>query len=223
MEDIVRLRRAAGGGLVAGAVGFAVAGMLHPGSTADSLREATIAMAMEPTWAVAHWAALVTMLLLAGSVWILVDAGVTRASAVAQAGARLSILAGLFMAVQSAAEVAAPSALDALVAGEDAPLVTLIESMQAVGWPALSLGLILLVVGCGRALAPRPIVGLAVAGATAMAVGGILVEGLGIVAAGPLFQLGGLEALWLLWAGLRLVRGSESRAHWRTAEPVSST
>jgi hypothetical protein len=186
------------------------------------LRAATIAMLAESTWAVAHWSALVTMLLLATTVWILVDAGITHGSAAAQAGARLTILASLFMAVQSAAEIAAPAAREALLAGEEAPLVTLIEAMQTVGWPAFSAGWILLAIGCGRALAPRPVVALAVIGAAAMAVGGVLVEGFGIIGARGLFQLGGLVALWLLWAGIRLVRTSATQAGSRAAEPVPS-
>jgi hypothetical protein len=105
------------------------------------------------------------MLLLATTVWLLVDAAVTRGSAAAQIGARLTIVASLFIAVQAAAEVAAPSALEALVAGEPAPLVELIEVMQAVGWPTLAAGWILLAVGCGHRLAPRPVVALNVAGA----------------------------------------------------------
>jgi hypothetical protein len=219
---VTGLRRIAGAGLVVGAVGFALSGALHPSSSADTLRAATIAMLAESTWAVAHWSALVTMLLLATTVWILVDAGITHGSAAAHAGARLTILASLFMAVQSAAEIAAPAAREALLAGEEAPLVTLIEAMQAVGWPALSAGWILVALGCGRALAPRPIAALAVVGAAALAVGGVLVEGLGIVAAGALFQLGGLLALWLLWAGVRLVRGSKTGADARAADAVPS-
>lgn len=208
---MTRLRRLAGTGLAAGAVGFALAGALHPSSSAGSLREATTEILRDPAWPVPHWIGLVTMLLLATTAWLLVDAGVTRGSAAAQAGARLAIVATLFMAVQSAAEVAAPAALASLEAGEEAPLITLIEAMQAVGWPAFAAGWILLGLGCGRSLAPRPVVALGVAGAAALGVAGILVEGLGIVAAAPLFSLGGLLALWLLWAGIRLVRTSAPR------------
>jgi hypothetical protein len=48
MESTSPLRRLSGGGLVAGAAGFALAGALHPGSSADSLREATIDILREP-------------------------------------------------------------------------------------------------------------------------------------------------------------------------------
>lgn len=208
-ENTALLRRLAGGGLVVGAGGFALAGALHPASSADSLREATIDILREPIWPYPHWIALVTMLLLATTAWLLVDAAVTRGSAVAQVGARITILGSLFMAVQAAMEVAAPSALEALVAGEPAPLIELIEVMQTVGWPMFAAGWILLAVGCGRRLAPRAVVALNVAGAAALGVAGILVEGLGVVAAAPLFQLGGLQVIWLAWSGLRLARGRE--------------
>jgi hypothetical protein len=204
------LRRFAGAGLVAGGIGFALAGALHPGSSEDSLREATIAMLQDPVWPVPHWIGLGTMMLLTWAVWLLVDSGAVAESAVGHAGGRLTVVAGLFMAVQSALEVAAPSELDALVAGDPAPLTELVEVMQAVGWPAFAAGWILLAVGCGRRLAPRPVVALAVAGAAVLGVAGILVEGFGVVAAGPLFQLGGLLVVWLLWAGVRLVRPSAS-------------
>jgi hypothetical protein len=211
MEDVLALRRLAGGALVAGAIGFALAGALHPTASAGSLREATISILRDPIWPYPHWIGLVTMLVLATTAWLLVDAAVTRGSAVAQAGARVTIVASLFMAVQSAAEVAAPSELEALAAGEPAPLIALIEAMQAVGWPAFAAGWILLAVGCGRRLAPRPVVALAVVGAAALGIAGVLVEGIGVVSAAPLFQATALLTIWLLWAGLRLslARGAE--------------
>jgi len=211
MEDVLALRRLAGGALAVGAIGFALAGALHPSASAGSLREATTAILRDPIWPVPHWIGLVTFLLLATTAWLLVDAGVTRDSVLAQAGARVIAVGSLFMAVQAAAEVVAPSELEALVAGEPTPLVELIETMQAVGWPAFAAGWILLAVGCGRRLAPRPVVALAVVGAAALGIAGVLVEGLGVVSAAPLFQATALLTLWLLWAGVRLslARGAE--------------
>jgi hypothetical protein len=206
MESITGIRRLAGGGLMVGAAGFALSGVLHPTSSAEPVRAARIEILQDANWAYPHWIALVTMLLLAVTAWLLVDAGVTRGSTAAHVGGRITVLASLVMAVQGAAEVAAPSSLDALVADEPAPLVDLISTVQAVGWPAFAAGWILVAVGCGRRLAPRPVVALAVAGAAALALGGVLVEGLGVVPAAPLFSFGGLVALWLLWAGVRLVR-----------------
>lgn len=207
MENTSDLRRIVGVGLVAGAVGFGLSGALHPSSSAGSFREATIDILQQPIWPLPHWIGLVTMLLLATTVWLLADAGVTRGSATAHVGARLLVVAGLFMAVQAAAEIMAPTEVEALIAGDPAPLTGLLEVMQTAGWPAFSTGWILLAVGCGRRLAPRFVIALNVAGAAAMGVAGLLVEGFGIVAAAPLFQLGGLQVIWLLWAGIRLARG----------------
>jgi hypothetical protein len=39
-----------------------------------------------------------------------------------------------------------------------------------------------------------------------MAVAGVLTEGFRVVDAGPLFILGALTALWLVWAGVSLIR-----------------
>lgn len=206
MENAADLRRIAGVGLVVGAAGFGLTGALHPSSSEDSFHEATIDILQQPIWPYPHWIGLVTMLLLATTVWLLADAGVTRGSAAAHVGARLLVVAGLFMAVQSAAEIMAPSEVAALIAGDPAPLTGLLEVMQTVGWPAFSAGWILLAVGCGRRLAPRFVIALNVAGAAAMGVPGTLVEGFGVMAAAPLFQLGGLQVIWLLWAGIRLAR-----------------
>lgn len=156
MENTSDLRRIAGVGLVVGAVGFGLSGALHPSSSASSFREATIEILQQPIWPFPHWIGLVTMLLLAATMWLFADAGVTRQSATAHVGARLLVVACLFMAVQAAAEIVAPSEVEALIAGDPAPLTGLLEVMQAVGWPAFSAGWILLAVGCGRRLAPRP-------------------------------------------------------------------
>lgn len=207
MDNGSDLGRIAGLGLVVGAVGFGLLGALHPSTSADSFHEATIDILRQPIWPIPHWIGLVTMLLLATTVWLLADAGVTSRSATAHVGARLLVVACLFMAVQAAAEVLAPTDVDALVAGDPAPVIGLVEVMQTVGWPAFSAGWILLSVGCGRRLAPRLVIALNVVGAAAMGVAGFLVEGLEIVAAAPLFLLGGLQVVWMLWAGIRLARG----------------
>lgn len=206
MEGVSRLGRIGGVGLAVGGVGFFLTGALHPQGEGQDLSEVTASMLQSSAWSLAHWLALATGLLLAWVVWLLVDVGWTQGSVMAQAGGRLAIVSGLFMTVQFAAEVAARSEVEALAAGQGAPLVNLVESMQAVGWPAWMLGLILLAVGVAGS-APRLVVIAGVAGAVAMALAGILVEGLGIIAAGPLFMGGNLVAIWMVWAGVRLVRG----------------
>ena len=206
MNEVSPLGRLSGIMLGVAGVGFFLAGMLHPqpqGPSAPDLRGATIELMRSPTWPVAHWLGLITMLLVAWVVWLVVDAGWTRDSITAQAGARLAIISTLFMAVQSAAEIGAPKMLDDYAAGNPAPLVDLLEPMQAVGWPALALGFGLLAIGMAS-LVPRLVTALGVLGAAAMGLGGILVEGFGIVPAGDLFIGGGALAIWMVWLGVQL-------------------
>lgn len=171
----------------------------------DTLRDANIELLRDPGWAV----------------WLLVDAGVARGSAVAQAGARLAILASLFMALQSSVELAAPVVVEAYAAGQPAPIVELIAKMQVVGWPALALGWALLAVGCGARLTPRLVVAAMVAGSAAFATAGVLVEGFGVMEAAPLFAAGGLQAVWILWAGVRLAWGRAIVGHEASARPAA--
>lgn len=46
-------------------------------------------------------------------------------------------------------------------------------------------------------------------GSAALAIGGILVEGFHIAAVGPLFAVGGLAFLWLIWTGVKIVVTAE--------------
>lgn len=207
MEGASRLGRIGGLALAAAGIGFFVAGALHPhGSPGQDFRAGIVSMLESPMWPAAHWSALASGLLAAWAVWLLVDAGWTGGSTVARAGARLTILASVFMAVQFSVEIASRGAAAAYAAGESAPLVDLIDPMQAVGWPALALGFILLAVGVPDS-APRGVVAVGVVGAAAIGLAGILVQGLHIVQLGPLFMGGNLLSVWMVWAGLRAGRG----------------
>ncbi|MBW3570344.1 MAG: hypothetical protein KY467_04495 [Gemmatimonadetes bacterium] len=139
------------------------------------------------------------------AVWLLVDAGWAAGSVAAGAGARLAIVSTLFMSVQWAIEIAARGALEAYAASEAAPMVDLIDVMQAVGWPGLGLGFGLLAAGV-RGAAPRWITMLGVVGAVAIGLAGLLAQGLHILQAGVLFLGGNLLALWMVWAGIRAAR-----------------
>ena len=201
-----------GGALLAAAgVPFLLAGLLHPHGTGSSYEEGTASMLQGGTWSAAHWFGLVAMVLLVWAVWLLVDAGWTRGSAMAHAGARLTILAGVFMAVQMAVEVGAGASVAEHAAGRPAPLVDLLEVMQVVGWPALGGGIALLSLGAKHA-APRLVAVLAAAGGVAAGLGGVLVMGLHLLPAAPLFA--GTNALvpWIVWAGLRAARGGATAA-----------
>ncbi|MDQ4054673.1 MAG: hypothetical protein M3237_18530 [Actinomycetota bacterium] len=204
--DTTRRMQTYGGALLAvTGVPFLMAGLLHPHGDGSSFEAGTASMLQGATWSMAHWFGLVAMVLLVWAVWLLVDSGWTRRSAMAHAGARLTILAGLFMAVQMAAEVGAGESVHDYAAGRPAPLVDLLEAMQVVGWPALGLGFALLALGATHA-APRPVSLLAAVGGIAAGLGGILVMGLHILAAAPLFA--GTSALvpWIVWSGVRAAR-----------------
>lgn len=193
--------------LAAGGVGFFAAGVLHPQppSGLNGFREAMTSMLAHPLWPLAHWTALVTGLVLVWAVWLLVDDGWTDHSVVARAGARLAIISALFMSIQWAVEIAARGALEGYSTGEAAPMVDLIDAMQAVGWPALALGFGLLAAGVPGS-APRWLVVMAMVGAAALGLAGLLAQGLHLLQAGVLFLGGHLLALWMVWAGIRVAR-----------------
>lgn len=208
MEREIQSGRAGGLLLALGGVGFFLSGMLHPQPHpgADEFRDAMASMLSHPLWSWAHWIALTTGLLLTWAVWVLVDSGVLAGSVAARVGARLAIISTLFMSVQWAVEIAARGALEAYSAGEPTPMVDLIDVMQATGWPALGLGFGLLAAG-SRGAAPRWVAALGVLGAAAVGLAGLLAQGLHILEAGVLFLGGNLLALWMVWAGVRAIRG----------------
>jgi hypothetical protein len=205
VDDTHRIQTYGGTLLAATGVPFLMAGLLHPHGEGSSFEAGTASMLQGATWSVAHWFGLVAMVLLVWAVWLLVDSGWTRGSAMAHAGARLTILAGSFMAVQMAAEIGAGGSAHAYAAGRPAPLVDLLEAMQVVGWPALGLGFALLALGATHA-APLPVSILAAVGGIAAGLGGVLVMGLHILPAAPLFA--GTNALvpWIVWSGVRAAR-----------------
>src|SRR5690242_17278067 len=96
-------------------------------------------------------------------------------------------------------------------------LVTLAWALWLlVGWPALAMGLTLVVVGVPGS-APLPVAALGAIGGVALALAGVLVQGAHMLSFGPLF-LGGVPlALWIVWAGLRAARGTAPGAAVRAA------
>jgi hypothetical protein len=206
VEDMRRLRRFGGALLALAGVPFLLAGMLHPHGEGSSFEEGTASMLKGSTWSVAHWFGLVSMIVVVWAVWLLVDAGWTRDSAVGHAGARLTILSGTFMAVQMAAEIGAGRYADTYAAGQPAPLIDLLEAMQVVGWPAFGVGIALLALGVTHS-APRPVAVLAAIGGVAAGLGGVVVMGFHVLSAAPLFAGTNLLVPWVVWAGMRVARG----------------
>ena len=211
MEGVRTGSNRIGGLLLAiGGVGFLAAGILHPQPPAgiDGFHDAMVSMLAHRLWPLAHWTALVTGLVLVWAVWLLADDGWTGRSITARAGARLAIISGLFMSVQWAVEIAARGALEGYSKGDAAPIVDLIDAMQAVGWPGLALGFGLLAAGT-PASAPRWVEVLGMVGAAALGLAGLLAQGLHILQAGVLFSGGHLLAFWMIWAGIRAARRSD--------------
>lgn len=215
----IELRKIAGATLVAGGVFDLITGVLHPqGAKGDGSYRATIAAFLQdPKWPAAGWTAIAAFALLAWGIWLLVDTGVTRRLVIAHGGARLAQVGAAVMIVQAAAEIAARPEAAVYAAGGAAPLVSLTAPLQTIGWLAFGTGFAALALGL-RSVAPRLVGILGAAGGLAMAAAGVLTEGFRVVAAGPLFILGALTALWLVWAGVSLVRAQPAGA----ADPVSS-
>lgn len=206
MDDRIRTGRIGGPLLVVGGVGFSLAGVLHPQPIgATQYHEAMLAMLSNPRWPAAHWTALVTGIVVTWAVWLLVDGGWVRGSIAALAGARLAILATLFMCVEWAAEIAARGGLEAYAQGQVVPMASLVEATQGVGWPAFGLGFALLAV-CIPASAPRWVAILGAVGAVMIGLGGLLAGAFQLPQAGALFLGGHLLALWMVWAGVRATR-----------------
>jgi hypothetical protein len=184
--------------LVVGGLFSFVAGVLHPQGSGGSFHDATASLLASPRWTVTHWFALIAAIVVTWALWLLIDDGWAAGSVAARAGSRLVLLAGVFMAVEFAVELAAKSEAANYAAGNPAPLTALTDPMQSVGWPAWMAGFVLLAVG--------------VPAAAAMGIGGITVEGLQIVAVGPLFIGGALLSLWLVWAGMVTARSGRAMA-----------
>jgi hypothetical protein len=205
MDHATRLRQAGGALLALGGVAFFLAGAVHPQGSNGSFAEATAGMLASPTWSAAHWLAVASALAVVWALWLLLDSGWLADSLVGQAGARLVLVAGPFMAVEFAAELAARPEAAAYAAGAPTPMGALVEAMQAVGWPAFMLGFVLLIAGLPSS-APAVVRLAGAVGALAMGLGGLLTEGLHLPAAGPLFIGGNLLAVWLVWSGVAAVR-----------------
>jgi hypothetical protein len=200
------MRRFAGTIFALSGVCFFLTGLLHPqGARGEDFHAAIVSMLVQPTWPAAHWFALVAAIVLAWSLSLI--AGEMRSLA-AIAGARLGIAAALFMAVEFAVELGARDEAVRFAAGERTPLLALVDPMQAVGWPALAIAFILF--ASGSRLTPRVVTVIGIIGAAALGIGGLVVQGLHVVALAPVFALGNGLALWIVWAGVALAREPET-------------
>lgn len=198
--------RFAGALLAFSGVGFLLAGFLHPhGDPGQDFHQAITAMLAAPTWSTAHWFALVSAILIAWSLSLLAD---DADPPLAVAGIRLGMVAALFMAVEFAVELAAQAELARFSQGAASPMIALLDAMQTVGWPAFALAFILLAIG--SRWTPRWVSAIGVIGAAGLSVGGLVVQGMHVVALAPVFILGNGLSIWMTWAGIQLVRGNRA-------------
>lgn len=219
MEQTVR--RAAGAVFGAGGAALFVTGLLHPQGDRGGYHNTIAAFLHDPHWPIAHWLGLVAMLPVACALWVLIDTGWTRETALAWFGGRLLLVALFFMSIEFAVELTSEHAADAYAAGQVVPLVDLAEPMQTVGFPALGLGMAALALGLRRA-APRWLAILAALGATVTSVGAVLVEGFHMSTLGLAFAGLALPTLWMAWAGVRLAVGMPTSLPGRVAESVAA-
>lgn len=204
MIGAVNRRQTLAGVLLAiGGVGFFAAGAFHPaGRPGQDFDQAIVSMLGSPMWPVAHWIAVVSALLVALALFLLIDQ--PQDSLAAAAGLRLGIVATSFMAVEFTVELAARADVARIASGQPAPLLALVDAMQAIGFPALAAAFIL--IAAATRWTPRSVVVLGVIGAVALAVGGFVVQGLHVVALGPVFIVGNLLPIWMVWAGITRIR-----------------
>lgn len=200
-----RLCQATGVALVVGGILDFVAGILHPQGSDGSFHATIAEMLKNPRWPAAHWVAIAAFAVLATGVWLLADTRAARHSTLARIGARMLQVGAGIMIVEVAVEIASRQEAAGYAAGSPAPLVSLTEPLQTIGWPAFGFGLAALALGL-RSVAPRLIGLLGAIGGLGMALGGVLTMGFHVTAAGPLFILGALTALWLVWAGVSFAR-----------------
>lgn len=209
----IELRKIAGVALGAGGIVDLVAGVLQPqGARGNGSYRVTIAAFLaDPKWPAAAWTAIAAFALLTWGVWLLVDTGLTRRPVIAHCGARLAQVGAAVMIIEAAAGIAARPEAAAYAAGGSAPLVWLTVPLQTIGWVAFGTGFAALALGL-RSVAPRLVGILGAAGGLAMAAAGVLTEGFRVVTAGRVFILGALTALWLIWAGVSLIRAQPAEA-----------
>jgi hypothetical protein len=198
--------RFAGALLVLGGVGFFLAGLLHPhGGPGQGFHQAIVSMLAADTWSTAHWFALASAIIIAWSLSLLAgEAG----PLIAVAGIRLGMVAAVFMAVEFSVELAARTEAARFSQGEASPMIALLDAMQTVGWPAFALAFILLAIG--SRLTPRWMSAIGILGAAGLGVGGLVVQGMHVVALAPVFLLGNGLSIWITWAGIQLVRGNRA-------------
>ncbi|HEX2281123.1 MAG TPA: hypothetical protein VHG52_05100, partial [Thermomicrobiales bacterium] len=188
-----------------------LAGALHPSPTdATTMHEAVMEMTASSNWDAAHWASLIGFPLVAVTLALLIEAPHLTGRTTVLGLARVAMLGALFMSVEAAVHLVSGGERAQLAAGEPTPLLDVSQHMQSVGWPWFGLAIAgLALAGIqNKALSGRWPGIIGAVGGVALAMGGLLTEGLEVIQAGILFPLGMLMSLWLFWVGIRLSRAA---------------
>jgi hypothetical protein len=185
--------------LATGGLLFFIAGALHPaGHRGEDFKTVIISMLSDKMWPAAHYCALVSAFFVSWSLFLLLD----KTKKTAALAIRLGIISLMFMAIEFSVELAAPTEVAGVIADGTSPLLSLIDAMQAVGWPFFALAFILLAVSTRWTPIWVRVAG--VLGACALGIGGLVVQGMHVVALGPVFIVGNALAFWMIWAGIHI-------------------
>jgi hypothetical protein len=178
---------------------FFIAGAIHPaGHQEQDFKMAIVSMLSDKMWPIAHWSALLSAFIIAWSLFLLLD----QTKKTAADAIRLGIISTIFMAMEFCVELAAPTEVSRVATDGKSSLLSLIDVMQAAGWPFFALAFILLAINTRWTPVWVRVAG--VIGACALAIGGLVVQGLHVVALGPVFIFGNALAFWMVWAGIRI-------------------
>jgi len=185
--------------LATGGLCFFTAGVLHPaGHQGQDFKTAIVSMLSDKMWPAAHLCALVSAFFIAWSLFLLLD----KTEKTAASAIRLGIISTVFMAIEFSVELAARTEVSRIATDGASPLLSLVDAMQAVGWPFFALAFVLLAVSTHWSPLWVRVAG--VLGACALAVGGLVVQGLHVLALGPVFIVGNALAFWMIWAGIHI-------------------
>lgn len=198
------MKKFAGFLFLGGGVGLFFAGLLHPhGQPGQDFHTVVSSMISNPMWETTHKIALVSAMMIVCSLSLLAGEAGSRAGL---ACVRLGISATLFIAIDFAVEVAARTDAARYANGEPSAIIALVDALQTVGWPVFAASFIGLAVS--TRLTPLWLSVVGMIGAAALGVGGLVVQGFHVAALAPVFIAGDLLPIWMVGAGVQLMRGT---------------
>lgn len=197
-----QLTRLGGAIFALGGLCTLVGSALHPTGGSSDYHASIAAQLAKPIGTPAAWLTLVGSLLICWAMWALLDSAWHDSPPLVRLGARLAIIGGVLLTVESAATLAMRTAAAPYAAGTPVPMVRFSEVLYAGCLPALMLGALLINLGSPR-LAPRAVRVIGAIGMVALGLAGPLVDGTHDIALWPLYLGGVLTCVWIIWAGVR--------------------